>query len=248
MVYKKTTKTITTKRSYKKKGSRTRNMAMKRQLYRNPTHFFKRVCNWGNIAPHTVSTNINKTVDGIYFACPAGPGVSYGAGSLFFTIGDIPDYTEITSLFDRYQILGVAVKIMPYVTTSDAQMVGQTNPSSSVIIHSIIDYDDTNTPTASDAGCNAMREFESYKMKNINVGKGYFSRFLKPRIAVASYSSGIFNGYANMRAQWCDAASPSVQHFGFKYIMEAFNGSATQTMFTWFKTEYTLYFKTKDLR
>lgn len=233
------------KRTYTRKR---RTIAPRLNSFKNTVHSFKRVVNFCNIAPHSTTGGCIKTADSMYLTVPAGPGVGYGSGSLFFTIGDLPDYTEFTSLFDRYMIMGVQIKIIPYCTTSEAQMVGQTNPSSSVIMHSIIDYDDTNVPAPSDTGVNLLREFSTYKVQNMNLGKGYFKRYLRPRIAVAAYNSGVFNGYANLKSQWCDAATPSVQHYGFKYVMETFNGSGTSPIYAYFKMEYTMYFKCKDLR
>lgn len=217
--------------------------------YKNPTHYFKRVVNFANITPLSVSGGLTKQGDGIFLASTTtvGAGVTYGGASLYITVGDMPDYTAFQGMFDRYRIRGVGVKIIPYTTQSLAQETGGSNPSSSVIIHSVIDYDDSNTPAASDAGVNQLREFESYKVQNMNTGKGFFKRYFKPRQALATYA-GAFTSYANSKAMWNDWNSPSVQHYGLKFIMETFNPNVAATTYAWFKAEYTIYFANKDLK
>ncbi len=83
-----------------------------------------------------------------------------------------------------------------------------------------IDHDDASTPTSLD---NLLVHASSIPHGTFNRP---FSRVFIPRISVATYQ-GAFTGYASEEPQWIDSNNPAVQHYGFKYIMEAVPPTAT---------------------
>lgn len=213
--------------------------------YNNPTHKFKRTINFANISPMLVGGALIKTVDNVYMVGNNTAPTTYGSFALYFTLGDLPDYNEFTTLFDRYKIVAVKVSILPYANmagTANA-VTGGNSFSVGGMWHIITDYDDASVPTPSDTGVNYLREYTNYKCQSILKP---IRRTIKPRIAMATYASGAFSSYANMKSQWIDSNSPSVQHYGIKAVCEINN--TANVCYVYFKCEYTMYLEAKDLR
>lgn len=228
-------------------------MRRSRHITSNPTRFFKRTLNLATAAGCTVDgTIITKASSYLAINFPAGGSISqvqFGSLSYMGLLSDMPSYTEFTTLFDRYKICGIKIKFTPFNTSSAT--VSTTGPlvgGAGAIWHSVIDYDDATLPTASDAGIDAIRQYPSYKMKQVLNSTGApMHRYFKPRLAAAVYS-GAFTSYANMRNVWIDAASPSVQYYGLKAIVEAQQPTTATATYMLVKAEATIYFAVKDPR
>lgn len=91
-----------------------------------------------------------------------------------------------------------------------------------MILHSAVDYDDDAAPTASDVGIDLLRARPSYRAENCSLTRKLTYSW-KPRLAVAAYGSGVFTSYANLPPVWLETASPSVAHYGYKFIFEVMN-------------------------
>jgi hypothetical protein len=139
----------------------------------------------------TVSANTGDTVNAFYV-----------------TLGNMPNPTDFTALFDQYRILEVAFTFTPYATSSTSASVSTTFPG---IIGSWIDYDDANLPAN-------IQEGQQYDSFQRNTATLPFTRIVKPRSASAAYS-GAFTSYQNVYGQWIDAASPNVQFYGLKTVI-----------------------------
>lgn len=126
-----------------------------------------------------------------------------------FALNFFANYTEYTGLFDQYRFEQLEVWLTPSIVLING-LVGE--------IASAIDLDDGNTPTslvtvngkagAMTTGCMA----------------GQYHRW-KPHIALAAYSS-VFTSFSNRVADWIDAASPGVQHYGLKVATTATTGTS----------------------
>lgn len=228
----------------------------------NQTHYFKRVvnmANWTNTQANGVVTDAvgitaanSKFYFNIYHGSAAYTPV-YGWTVMNFQLKQVPDYAEFTGLFDRYQIAGIKIKIIPYltaITSFDTSGAGAGNgggvQSMPITVHSIIDHDDSNNIGGStDAYVNQLRQYESYKVNNL-AGRP-IKRFFKPRIAMAGYA-GTFTGYANFKNIWIDAASNDIQHYGLKLLMCCVPScNPTYDQKIPFEIEATFYIKCKDL-
>jgi hypothetical protein len=124
-----------------------------------------------------------------------------------FILSDVDQYTSLTAVFDQYRITEVEVWLIPRlaVTTSSSQNPGQ--------IASVVDYDDDTT-------LSSLNQALDYQNCMIDTGTvGHYRRF-KPHAAVAAFS-GSFTSYVNVVSPWIDAASPSVRHYGVKYVTTA---------------------------
>jgi hypothetical protein len=63
---------------------------------------------------------------------------------------------------------------------------------------------------------------------------------------MAAYSGG-FTGYVSASPPWCDTASPNVEHYGMKMLLEAYNTGAYAS-YVVFKLEYTYHIELRDVK
>lgn len=126
-------------------------------------------------------------------------------GFISWTLANLPDATEFTTLFDQYRIVHVDMEFMPTFN----QNVPATSTGYLPIV-TAIDYDDSTTATYAQLG--------EYESAQYNVPEQRFVRSVVPAIAIAAYS-GVFTSFANRRMQWLDCASPSVVHYGLKWAI-----------------------------
>jgi len=135
--------------------------------------------------------------------------------SLFFTLSATPGSSDFIACFDQYRLRAVSVEFMPMITSTMAASTAVYLPR----LYTCIDYDDAGTLTRS-----AIQQYDTCVVSPPGTG---VVRTLVPRMAVAAYS-GSFTSYANVSDMWLDAASPSVQHFGVKAVLES--GPSGQTI------------------
>jgi hypothetical protein len=110
--------------------------------------------------------------------------------------------TAFTNLFDQYMIASVELWLMPRET------VASSNSYFGGVLHTVVDIDDsallTSVGQASDyANC-----------VTTEATQGHYRHFI-PHVAIAAYS-GAFTSFTSKKNVWIDAASPSVEHYGFK--------------------------------
>lgn len=212
--------------------------------YNPKINFFKRYC--GSFEALTAVGGANTlsfggSGDTLTFGLPAAAGLYYSSLALTFGLSDLPNYTEYTALFDQYKILGVAVRLFPLWNSVETPQ-GPSSPGGiGTILHSVIDLDDNTAPGASSGGIDALRQYKSYKAHNMAyLKKGMWSRYCRPKIL-----SGVYNGVSLVsagtnRSQWLDCSTPTVPHYGLKFIFETNTLAATaQTL--QFKIEAKFY-------
>lgn len=118
------------------------------------------------------------------------------------TLSSFDNYSQYTALFDQYWIQELEVWVEPIEASQSAGFP---------VYASAVDLDDANTPTTLTSVSDKQGSLEA-------VGAaGRYHRW-KPHMALAAYSAGTFGGYANAPSSWCDAASPQIQHYGFKLL------------------------------
>jgi glutathione peroxidase-family protein len=158
-----------------------------------------------------------------------------------FTLQDLPNYAEFTSLFERYRLESVEIVLHPFNTFTETATTAS-NGACGGFLHSFVDYNDVGVVTANQSSINSMRERPSYRTMNVASQKPY-TWALRPRVAVPAYASTGFSGYSNMAAPWIDSISTDVEHYGMKWLFEIANASPL-IQFLNFKLEfrYTLSF------
>lgn len=155
----------------------------------------------------------------------------YATFGCAFTLDSFPQSAQYTAVFDQYMIEKVEIKIIPDYTYAAVDSA-TANACVSGWIHTVIDPDDATTPAASTAGVQALQQYESYELHHAYDQKGLnFS--LVPRLAQAAYASGVFGSYSSVAHKWIDSASPAVQHYGFKGLVELYQSSTATPIILW---------------
>lgn len=204
----------------------------------------------------TFSNSANLQVDGVVLQKGAsamtinvngsGGVIQYGAFAFKINLSDVNNVTEFTSLFDRYKIKKVKVVLTPFFNmgvTGAAYSAG--SAQANVLVHTAIDYDDVTIPSADDAGINILRQYETYKVTRL--GSRRLVRTWTPRFAQAVYGSGAFTSYVQgSKTIWLDCASPDIEHYGLKGVVEVNNTLANAIFYV--KCEYTAYLEFKATR
>lgn len=154
--------------------------------------------------------------------------VSYGSLSLDFQLRDLVDYTDFTTLYDKYKLAFVKVRVIPLATSvatgaAYSSVFGQ----SSMIIHSILDSDDNANAPATAAGVDQLRQYQTYKVANLiaNAQRGV-TRVVRPSILMAVNDSAGTPVGSRISRGWLNLGNSSVPHFGIKYIFEGISGGS----------------------
>lgn len=254
------------RRRYKKKyGIATR--TIRKRLFRPPypvrlsvkgLHTFKRVCNISNPV-HTnavfsaSSGNLLINIDDSW-DCQTGAAAAnanYFSFGVNFTLDMLPDFSEFTTLFDMYKISAIKFRLTPYANQAPVQTssaAGTSNQSVSGFVHTILDYDDSTAPNPSKAGIDSIRQFESYKCRQLFQPGTAVDRYFKPRIATPGYGGSVFTSFINQKAPWIDCNSGNVEHYGVKGIIQIFQPIALVDAHYWFKVEVTAYLAFRNPR
>jgi hypothetical protein len=115
--------------------------------------------------------------------------------------------SAFTNLFDQYMIASVELWLMPRETiASSANSFGG-------VLHSVVDIDDSSVLTT-------VEQASDYSnCVTTEATQGHYRHFI-PHIAMAAYS-GAFTQFVSKKNVWIDAASPGVEHYGFKVAANA---------------------------
>lgn len=181
---------------------------------------FKRTCNklW-------TTNSAGGTNDGlIRVSAASAQNIQYT-----FQLSDLPDYTEITTLYDQYKIKAISLRFVPFQNSADI------NPNASVVyaqpIHSVLDFTDTTNL----ATLNDYMEYSTYKMTK---GLRDHRRYLYPKQIVYALDEGA-SVLADVQNKWLRSESPGVDHLGVKvHIPQAL--ATTSTIYQVFATFYVL--------
>lgn len=193
------------KRTYRRRfRARTRYSKRGQKLY-----LFKRFCDYGEIY-------ISSSTP--YF------------GAYNFSLSDLPNSTEFTSLYDMYKINCVKITFLPQQTQS-ISIGAINNPNASARFFSVIDYNDGTIPTSLDE----LRQYQSCKMTPIL--RPHKRVIFKPKILDS-------NGFSI--SPWMSTSSPSANYFGLKIAVEPMDSTTTTTMT--YTVEAKLYMSFKQVK
>lgn len=135
-----------------------------------------------------------------------------------FSLNDIPNVAEFTSLFDMYKLNAVMFQIK---MTSIPENINA--PNGNVVNYGNFyptlwyapDHDDNNTNTIAQ-----LKEYERARHKVLRPNKE-INIMLRPTTLSGTYNNSTIFGYqANYRKNWLDAAYPSIPHFGLKFAID----------------------------
>lgn len=169
----------------------------------------------------------------------------YYAGLMVFNLDMLPTITDFTSLFDRYMILGLAVKIFSNSGVMDAGEGNVVNGSWNPRLHWIIDKDGLFNLTANAAGLELMRQYPGYRTGVIS--RKPMKRYFKPGLrqsGLQDISNAVTNtGIIESGRRWIDMANTDVAHYSIPFIIEWQNPNSNTNKFSFqIKTTYYLKF------
>lgn len=172
-------------------------------------------------------------------------GQNFYSLGLAFCIGDLPNYTEFSNLYDCYRIRGVKLRLIPICTQGSMFSNGLLE---GILLHYVTDLDDGASPSASATGITDLQQYSNYKCVINAVGRRSINIYLKPRYAQAVYNTAVSTGYTEgNRSLWLDMTNTQVPHYGVKLLFEHYHTSTDNATYLW-KLEATYYFQCKDVR
>ena len=129
-------------------------------------------------------------------------------------LSDLPNYTELTNLYDQYCIKGVELKIIPKHTQSSQTFQVDSGSSPGMItvntegtIHTVLDYNQL----GAGFGINDLVQYQNHRMGRTNkIHKRYF----KPSTLTSTYNGGVTSAYAVQKDKWISCANAGVPHYG----------------------------------
>lgn len=160
-------------------------------------------------------------------------GIANGANSNYnginFKLNEIPNYTELTSLYDEYRIDKVTVELIPrasqLTTPAAAPAAGNVNQTFSNIqpMLTVIDFDDS-TPPGSRAD---LLQYSTLKVSRYGEK---ITRTFVPHVATPVYRTGVSSGYGSKGKQWIDCANDDVPHYGLKWAFNQDSAAGADTV------------------
>lgn len=179
---------------------------------RNPAHHFKRTWFEEN-----------------YFSTGATAPTLAG---LNYQLNMLPNASEFANLYDMYRVNKVVVKIIPKVSEI-GMVLGATNNSAGVQVHSALDFDDSAAPT----NVAQLTQYATHKMTR---GNQIHTRVFTPKCELTAGSASV----APKAYQWLDTADLTVPHFGMKLIIPTISTSTI----IYYDYSVTMYFSCKNVR
>jgi hypothetical protein len=156
----------------------------------------------------------------------AGSAVTPQLGAYYFTFSNIANATNLALVYDQYRIDAVEVRF------------NLRNPGASTNFPRLgvfPDFDDANAPPTAVAAFSHPR----ITLHSFTSAQTDYSVALSPRPALAAYQ-GTFAGYTQPNTPvFMDCANPSIQHYGLKYVVDAFTDT-TQVIDVLFKFWFTM--------
>lgn len=135
-----------------------------------------------------------------------------------FRLSNLPNYTELTNLYDQYKIKSINFSIVPQVTSADA------NPNATAAlcpsVTSVLDFSDSTAL----ANLNDYLQYSTYKR---TAPLKTHKRFFYPKQLVYAYDAvTATQNLADVQNKWIRSESPDIQHLGIKvYIPAAVNAT-----------------------
>lgn len=166
---------------------------------------------------------------------------SQQAGSLTFTLADLPNYAEFQNLYDQYKISAVRVTFYPVAQAYQNQGSSTTPVTILPRFITAFDYDDD---SVSGLNFDTLRQYQSAK---ITMADKIHVRYIKPCQAVEIYKSTTTSGYGPRRG-FCDTTHALTPHYGIKYCMEQTNGTSSPEGAYKYKIEAKYYLALRSVK
>lgn len=150
---------------------------------------------------------------------------------------DMVLYAEFGTLFERYQIVKMTVKIEVLMGDSYNSVASQLP-----YLYSVNDQTDATPPPT----LGTIQQYPGVKDNTLSCEKPLFFTCY-PQPATLLYNGGVSAGYGSPShfPQWLDSTSPNIPHYGMKFYMRNWIASAAN-LGNAIRIQPTLYFKVKE--
>lgn len=147
-------------------------------------------------------------------------GVTVYLGGTTWQVFSLPNYTELTALYDQYRIDYVEMEFFYSVNTSS----GTTFPLP--IIYLAKDYNDPGS-----APVTILQQYENCVTWQIGEQRGDGKKVIrvKPNVDINVYNTPVSSGYARSKPIFIDTNSPNVPHYGAKLALDPIKFGASAT-------------------
>lgn len=161
-----------------------------------------------------------------------------------FTLGAVTGASELTALYDQYQIVGVKM-MFQLINNPDAnrQMASDANNNTANIFPKIWlcrDYDDSGTETI-----NALQQRNGTKCFILRPNQ-MIKYYVRPAVRSQLYLDGVTSASSPEWKKWLDCSTSSVPHYGVKVALDTNTVLVPQQYFI--RIEYIYYLKFKNSR
>lgn len=146
--------------------------------------------------------------------------------ALEFKLNDIPQASQLASLYDQYQITKIVLKFIPMMDSNGASAVASTSVLNPGVIATVLDYDDANAL----ANLNEYEQYQTFKVQPA-ISRRTHTRIIYPAIQDYMLNAGGAGLPAGVkRRQWIDCSQGSISHKGLKlYIDQYYNVNCPQS-------------------
>lgn len=158
--------------------------------------------------------------------------------SMQFRLDDLINYSDITTLADKYRIKGVYVRIIPNFTQ---------NPLNGLFSYPSIQYirdDDDNTPPT----VQLLREKMGVITKTFKPGQYIGIKLRYPKIQTPALNGSGGTSNAVMTNRWLDCNNATIPHYGIKGVISNMDLVATATAKISFKFDVAYVLEAKDFQ
>lgn len=224
-----------TYRSYRKRPMARRGPRKGYRTYRRLRYSrrktYQRVVEFKKTCSKTWTSNSNATPGNSGFIAPqlADQSIQYT-----FQLSDLPNYTEITKLYDMYKIKSIRLRLVPLQNSNDV------NPTASLVqsypVHSVLDFTDTDISALS--GTNTLNDYLEYSTYKMTKGLREHKRFFYPKQLQYAADGGV-STVADVKNNWVRSESPGIDHLGVKIFIPG-STVANQLYYQVFATYYIL--------
>ncbi len=161
------------------------------------------------------SPSLNLGTSGVYFA-PT------------FKISDLPDFEDMTGLFQQMKLNAVKLQLIPKYTIAQSVAVG--SERTQILIHSV--YDPSNELDVATATQNSFLQYANCKSKPLiksNQGASYYYSKVNPQVVIDGADALAQNSRRNRARLTANTDGADIEHQGLKFWIENSSGEALAT-------------------
>lgn len=201
-----------------------RKMVVSRSL---DNHYYKR---WGNSLAYTWSNAQGTSIQNVFL----------------FTLGQVVNPSDFTTLYDLYRILKVVVKFR-LINNPDATSLPFTAATTNAAncyprLWYCPDYDDSNSETWTQ-----LRERAKTKCKILKPN-AHVTIPVRPAVLSQVYRSAVTTAYAPKWKQWLDVAASDTPHYSLKWAIECDGFTPVLDYPYSFQVDFIYYLQFKNTR